>query len=65
MAILPTDEELKKVAGFTGNINELGSVETFFRLLNGIPRVIRRVHCLVFREEADSLVRYRQLFRFL
>ncbi|XP_022235714.1 LOW QUALITY PROTEIN: formin-J-like [Limulus polyphemus] len=55
LKILPEDDEIKLLKGYTGDIQRLGSAEKFFSQLLGLPGYKLRIESLLLKEEFDSI----------
>ena len=64
--MVPTKEEEAKLCSYEGDINELESVEKFFKEILEIPFAFRRVEAMLYRENfEDEVVQFRKSFSML
>ncbi|KAI4369394.1 hypothetical protein MLD38_017836 [Melastoma candidum] len=62
----PTEEEVAKLNGYTGDINELASAEKFVKTLLGIPFAFERAEAMLYKETfEDEIVHLRNSFSML
>lgn len=57
VALAPTDEEVKLVKGFTGDVNRLGQCEKFFLSIADVPQVKARALGLWYQANFDDRIR--------
>ena len=64
--MVPTKEEEAKLSSYEGDINELESVEKFFKEILEIPLAFLRVEAMLYRETfEDEVVQFRKSFSML
>ena len=64
--MVPTKEEEAKLCSYEGDINELESVEKFFKEILEIPFAFLRVEAMLYRENfEDEVVQLRKSFSML
>ena len=62
----PTKEEEAKLSSYEGDLNELESVEKFFKEILEIPFAFLRVEAMLYRETfEDEVVQFRKSFSML